>query len=245
MPRTLLRDRADLRARFGPPFSPFEWQASGTDPRDLLRLIDTVNARHRSVYDALADEYAAKSAVHLATTRERVDRVAHHIDGHDVLDVGCGVGLALSIFSSRDFNATGVDVSPRMVKLARERSPQAEVVHGDFLTTKLRCNYDAIWEQALIHLFPRAWEQYIFERFRALLKPAGLLSLSTTASRVSREGWQMKKDYGTAPKRYRRSITESELLGALRQSRFHLVEKWITTDPMGKHWLTVVARKSP
>jgi SAM-dependent methyltransferase len=167
------------------------------------------------------------------------------VPGSEILDVGCGVGLALLMLSGHEkgFKATGVDVSPRMVELARQRSPRTPIFTGDFLTVDFHAKYDAIWEQALLHLFPSIAEGYIFERFRALLKPSGILSLSTTVAEVSREGWEAKNDYGAAPMRYRRSITEAELRDAFASYGFKLMDRWVTTDPFGKNWLTVVGEK--
>jgi SAM-dependent methyltransferase len=120
---------------------------------DLRRVLDAVNGRHRCVYDALADEYDKKSLAHFTTTQDRVNYVTNYVQpGSKILDVGCGVGLALSMLSQhqRGFEAIGVDVSPRMAELARQRSPGTPVVLGDFLTADFGTTFDAIWEQALI-----------------------------------------------------------------------------------------------
>jgi SAM-dependent methyltransferase len=226
--------------------APLSWPTSQMENGDLQRLLDTVNDRHRRVYDTLADEYNEKSPAHFTTTQDRVDYVANYIvPSGEVLDVGCGVGLALLMLSQhkKEFNATGVDLSPRMAELARQRSPHTPIIVGDFLAADFHGKYDAIWEQAVLHLFPSVAEGYIFERFRALLNPGGILSLSTTVSDVSREGWEAKGDYGAAPMRYRRRIRESELKDTLDTHGFKLVDRWVTRDPFGKNWLTVVGGK--
>jgi SAM-dependent methyltransferase len=224
-------------------FSPWFLPSSSSNLRQVL---DTVNDHHRCVYNVLADEYEKKSSAHVTTTQDRVNEVAKYIaPGSEILDVGCGVGLALLMLSShkKEFRTTGVDISPRMVELARQRSPRTKVILGDFLAVDFCTEYDAIWEQALLHLFPSIAEDYIFDRFRQLLKSGGFLSLSTTLSQVSRESWAAKRDYETAPMRYRRSITEAELKGTLAKHRFRLLDRWETTDPFGKNWLTIVSEK--
>jgi SAM-dependent methyltransferase len=228
---------------------PLPWGVLPPGSDALRQVLDTVTDRNRTVYDALAAEYDQKAPKHFATTHDRVNGVAEHLDpGSEILDVGCGVGLALSILSKKEFRATGVDVSPRMAELARERLARercldTSVILGDFLTVGLPATYDAIWEQALLHLFPSVAEGVIFERFRALLKPGGILSLSTTVTEASSEGWDIKRDYGPAPVRYRRSITETELTTAFTMHGFGFVDSWLTRDPFGKEWRTVVGRK--
>jgi SAM-dependent methyltransferase len=228
------------------PDVPLSWEVLQPESDALRHVLDTVTDRNRAVYDALAAEYDQKAPKHFTTTHDRVDRVAEYLaPGSEILDVGCGVGLALSILSKHEkkFSATGVDVSPRMVELACKRSPRTRVVQGDFLTADFPVTYDAIWEQAVLHLFPSVTEGVIFERFRTLLKPDGILSLSTTVSVISNESWELKRDYGPAPVRYRRSITEAELTMAFTRHGFGFVKSWVTTDPFGKDWRTVVGRK--
>jgi SAM-dependent methyltransferase len=223
---------------------PLSWEVPQQERDALRQVLDTVTDRNRTVYDALANEYDQKAPKHFTTTHDRVDQVAKYVAlGSEILDVGCGVGLALSILAEKKFKATGVDVSPRMAELARKRSPNTPVVLGDFLTVDFHVKYDAIWEQALLHLFPSVAEGVIFERFRALLKPDGILSLSTTVSEASGEGWDIKRDYGPAPVRYRRSITQAELVTAFTRHGFDFKKSWMTTDPFGKNWLTVIGKK--
>jgi SAM-dependent methyltransferase len=51
--------------------------------------------------------------------------------GDALLDVGCGGGLLLRDALNAGARATGLDHSPEMVELARERAPEARVVAGD------------------------------------------------------------------------------------------------------------------
>ncbi len=46
--------------------------------------------------------------------------------GERLLDVGCGSGLACAMAAARGAEVSGIDASPAMVELARERLPQAD-----------------------------------------------------------------------------------------------------------------------
>lgn len=51
--------------------------------------------------------------------------------GTRLLDVGCGSGLACAMAAARGAEVSGIDASPAMVELARERLPQADFRVGD------------------------------------------------------------------------------------------------------------------
>lgn len=47
-----------------------------------------------------------------------------------LLDIGCGSGLAAQMASARGATVTGIDISPELIEIARERVPRAEFVIG-------------------------------------------------------------------------------------------------------------------
>jgi SAM-dependent methyltransferase len=51
--------------------------------------------------------------------------------GTRLLDVGCGSGLALTLAADRGAVVTGIDVSPGLLGVARQRLPQADLRLGD------------------------------------------------------------------------------------------------------------------
>src|SRR5262252_4929937 len=83
-----------------------------------------------SAYDQYADEYAAYVA-----TREQDDLEGDpfgiltpllaqlgDVTGQDVLDAGCGEGYLARILAARGARVTAVDLSPRLVELARAKA---------------------------------------------------------------------------------------------------------------------------
>ena len=51
--------------------------------------------------------------------------------GTRLLDIGCGSGLACALAAARGAEVSGIDASPALVELARQRVPQAEFSVGD------------------------------------------------------------------------------------------------------------------
>jgi SAM-dependent methyltransferase len=68
-----------------------------------------------------------------ANCREYVD-LQHRLgisDGDRVLDIACGAGLALELAGVQGAACAGIDASARLVAVARDRSPGADVRVGD------------------------------------------------------------------------------------------------------------------
>jgi predicted TPR repeat methyltransferase len=71
---------------------------------------------------------------------EAIERTLGPPDGsRRVLDAGCGTGLAVPWLRPHAARLTGVDLSPRMLELARARGGYDELVEGE-LTAFLRAN---------------------------------------------------------------------------------------------------------
>ena len=51
--------------------------------------------------------------------------------GDRLLDIACGAGLALELAQARGAQGAGIDASPRLVAVATDRCPDADVRVGD------------------------------------------------------------------------------------------------------------------
>jgi SAM-dependent methyltransferase len=85
------------------------------------------------------DEGWGRRAVDFATLSEPGncrEYVAIHqrlgvAEGDRLLDVACGSGLAVELARARGAECAGIDASPRLVAVARDRSPDADLRVGD------------------------------------------------------------------------------------------------------------------
>ena len=48
-----------------------------------------------------------------------------------ILDIGCGSGLFLRMAGAKGATSTGIDVSPELLEIARQRNPMAELLNQD------------------------------------------------------------------------------------------------------------------
>jgi len=96
-----------------------------------------------------------------------------------VLDLGCGPGHVAAYLAAHGLDIQGLDLSPRMVDVARRRHPALRFEVGDLRTLAAAGpRYAAIVAfYAIVHLRP-AELAAAFAQMQGALQPGGLLALS-------------------------------------------------------------------
>lgn len=103
--------------------------------------------------------------------------------GIDVLDVACGTGVLFPDYLSRDVaSVTGIDISDEMVKIARSKFPQINVICGDIENTDFDREFDAVMVYNAFPHFPEPAR--LIERLALLTKQGGRLSVAHSMSRA-------------------------------------------------------------
>jgi ubiquinone/menaquinone biosynthesis C-methylase UbiE len=101
----------------------------------------------------------------------------NHIPKHclQILEIGCGTGQFSRLLAARAERVLALDLSPQMIRLARERSrlyPNIDFVTADVLTSQLPDNqFDCIATLTTIHHLPI---EPILRKIREALKPGGV-----------------------------------------------------------------------
>jgi len=138
----------------------------------------------RRAYAGFADRYAALAPTKPHNTlyeRPATLGLMGDVDGLDVLDAGCGPGIASAALARRGARVHGFDVTPEMVRLAREACAglPVEIVQGD-LTQPLLWLAESTFDKVLSalaldyveHLAP------VFAEFRRVARPGAALVFS-------------------------------------------------------------------
>jgi SAM-dependent methyltransferase len=147
----------------------------GTDPRAWAELAE---AHNRPLFEAVLD-------------------AAEVTAGTRVLDVGCGSGLTLALAAERGARPAGIDISPGLLAVARERLPDADLREGDMETLPFG---DAAFDAVLgVNAF-----QFAGDPERALRE----------AARVVRPGGRVVASLFAAPERSQGTVVH-EALSAL------------------------------
>jgi SAM-dependent methyltransferase len=131
-------------------------------------------------YDALAllwRERMRDSTYGMAAFERALQFVAQ--GGHS-LDVGCGSDTRLiDLLVAKGLKVEGVDVSEKMIGLARAQRPKISFHHADICTWPLPKKYDfiAAWD-SIWHL-PLAEQEPVMRKICAGLKPGGVFLFTT------------------------------------------------------------------
>ncbi|MQS13459.1 class I SAM-dependent methyltransferase [Streptomyces kaniharaensis] len=140
------------------------------------------HGRVRGSYDTVAEEYLGRIGGELAY--KAVDRallgvVLEEAAGGLVADLGCGPGHVAGWLAGRGAEVVGIDLSPRMVELARREHPEAVFRTGDLLELPATDGEfaAAVALYSVIHLEPAELAP-AFAEMRRVLRPGGFLLVS-------------------------------------------------------------------
>lgn len=103
-----------------------------------------------------------------------------------VLDVACGTGVLVPDYLARNVaSVTGVDISPEMVKIAREKFPQENVrfLCRDVETLEPGERYDVIMVYNAFPHFPDP--EKLIGTLSTMLRPGGTLTVAHGMSRAA------------------------------------------------------------
>lgn len=147
-------------------------------------------------YEILArfyDEVQGDRAQHASYLESLIDK--HHPQAKGLLELACGTGSVLKQLQRR-YRVTGVDLSTKMLDIASEKVPQAQLLHGDMRRVDLGETFDVVLcvFDSINHLLRfEDWEM-VFDRARDHLDEGGLFIFDINTQRrlatlVTRPPW--------------------------------------------------------
>lgn len=147
--------------------------------------------------------------------------------GVDVLDVACGTGVLFPDYLARDVaSVTAVDISPEMVKIARNKFPgkNITVLCGQMETMQLDKQFDCIMIYNAFPHFPEPAE--LIEVLSGMLKPGGTLTVAHGMSRAA-----IDHHHAGSASRVSVGLMSEHALAAIFRRHLHVTVK-ISNDRM-------------
>jgi SAM-dependent methyltransferase len=154
-----------------------------------------------------------------------------------ILDIGCGMGEPIAAWLlGRGARLTGLDSSPSLIALARERYPDCEWIVGDMRALDLGRRFDGLlaWH-SFFHLRPEDQES-MFPRFAAHAAPGAALMFTSGWGRGEAIGeWQGEP-------LYHGSLDPAEYRALLDGNGFEVVDHRVS-DPECGHATVWLAKR--
>lgn len=137
---------------------------------------DDKNKIIKDGYNKIAELYHSKRLAKKETNYEYFDELFRYFpDAGKLLDLGCGGGQPLTAyFADKGYEVVGVDISPKMIEIAKKQIPQGKFFVSDMTECQFREEeFDAIVSAfAIIHV-PQEKQLLLFKKIFKWLKKDG------------------------------------------------------------------------
>jgi len=154
------------------------------------------------------------------------------------LDVGCGCnGRIVELLQAQGFRVEGVDVSERMVELARERHPGARIHRADICRWEFPRQYDFVSGWDSIWHVPLAEQAGVLRKLCGGLNPGGVLIFTTGGTDEPGE----VRDAHMGPPMYTATLGIPQTLSLLTQ--FGCICRHLEYDQFPELHVYVIAQK--
>lgn len=145
-------------------------------------------------------------------------------EGKKVLDVACGTGVLFPDYTARGTVVVGIDISPEMVRITKEKYPHIKVICGDAQCDKLDDMFDAVM---IYNAFPHFINpRELFNNLSSHLKASGRLSVAHGLSEK-----ELAECHSGSAKNVSQTLMSKENLAEI-MSEFFMVDVMISDDKM-------------
>lgn len=202
-------------------------------------------------YDRIAEQWHANSR-----GQPYVDHVLAYVDlvleglqpGARVLDLGCGTGKPIAAYIiGKGFRVTGVDESVKMLEIARNVVPEAELIHSDMLEVHLPGEFAAAIAWDSIFHVKRKNHQTVYRKLASSLETGGRLLLSVGGSDADAGGEGDSVTEGFTSEMFGQTFFysgyEPRVARSLLEAEGFEIERWEVDDPSSRGHIAVIARR--
>ncbi len=156
--------------------------------------------------------------------------------GGTILDAGCGSGRDIKYFMEHGYQATGIDASAELCRLASDFT-KTTVLNISFEEIEFEDMFDGVWACASLLHIRRAELPGIFKKLEIALKKFGVVYCS----------FKLGDFEGDRNGRYFCDLTHDSLVEVLKNTEFKVLKNWITSDVRkgreGEQWLNTILSK--
>jgi SAM-dependent methyltransferase len=130
-------------------------------------------------FDVIGEDYQRVHADNPFQRSAIADLLSRLPPRASILDLGCGTGIpAAQSLAAAGHHVTGIDVSARMVELAKAQVPEGEFFQADMMQARFDdASFDAVVAYFSLLMLPKSDVAIMLGRIGGWLRSGGLLSL--------------------------------------------------------------------
>ncbi|MDH5392462.1 MAG: class I SAM-dependent methyltransferase [Gammaproteobacteria bacterium] len=200
-------------------------------------------------WDLISSKYAASPIVDQTAYQKKINKLKSWLPAESVvLDIGCGTGTQCLDLAAHIKQATGIDISKKLLAIAEQRKAERKLSNVEFLNTSLfderfqPASFDVVMAFYVLHFFKDI--DAVFNRVHALLKPGGLFIFETAClgeqNKLLAGLLRLLCWIGFLP--FINMLNYRQLQQALDKAGFSLIEKTRFSDAIPEY--TLIARKN-
>lgn len=142
-------------------------------------------------FDNLAEGWDAEQIPKDAIIEKILDNGG--VEPHkDILDIACGTGTLFPFYFKRNVKSvTGIDISPKMVKIAKQKFPETEIICGDAEEYTFNKVFDVIMIYNAFPHFPNP--ERLIQNLSEHLKENGRITIAHSMSRAEIQSRHQKR----------------------------------------------------
>lgn len=138
--------------------------------------MNKINEEILKIYNDIADAYDRELWLDMPYNNE-IDEFLSLVKGKTILDVGCAIGSFTNYIALKGYEVDGIDISNKMIEIARRKVSNVNFYIMDMLDLKLTKKYNGIMGiNSLIHIEKKHMLALI-KNLSSLLKDDGILFL--------------------------------------------------------------------
>ncbi|HVO28738.1 MAG TPA: class I SAM-dependent methyltransferase [Candidatus Paceibacterota bacterium] len=204
----------------------------------------------RETYDRIADDWHKdhlKDDWWIAATDHFISLFK---PGAWILDVGCGSGLKSKYLVQHGLNVVGIDLSDKMIQIAKREAPSAKFFVMDMsdspeLQRKINKKFDGVFIQAALLHISKDKAFAVLAGLVTILKPGGYLYVAVKGSHPGEKDEAIVKenDYGYEYERFFSYFTKEEIEKYFDDLKFGICYE-SPAGPGKTKWIQIIGRSS-
>ncbi|MFH0828863.1 MAG: class I SAM-dependent methyltransferase [Candidatus Kerfeldbacteria bacterium] len=199
----------------------------------------------RSTYDAIAEDYA-NNHPNDTWDDDYIELFSLLLPtGANILELGCGPGVEVKKLRNRGYNVHGLDISERILSVARRLNPDSPFTRGDMRKLSFEdASFDGVFAKASLLHIEKGDAPKVLSEAERILVPKGLFHVAVKKKTPrQQDGFITENDYGYPYSRYFSFWTSPQLRKVLEKAGFDIVHATETkTQDKQTTWIKMIAR---